>query len=585
MNLLAPPVPLTRRQITIFTAVALVCAASRFLAMASSIWGWDEALFCLGMREYDVSRHHPHPPGFPMYIAMAKLARLGAPNDFRALQSVNLIAGMLLFPAVFLLARELRFRFETATIAAALCAFFPNVWFFGGTALSDVPSIVLASLAAALLLRGCRNSEAYLGGTLLLAVAIGVRPQNVLIGLVPGIIATWYRAKSSWRDVLFAAILGAAVVGAAFWFAADATGGLQRYAASVREHGEYITRVDSFRSLTRPALWRLVDRFFLLQYQSRPLSILTSIFVLIGVVTAFRNRDRSVLLAILTFAPVALLTWLMLDRFSVNRFSIGYAPLFALLAAAGIANVADRFRRLWLEPAVATALIAAFVVWTWPALAPVRNESSPPVRAVHATASLFDAAPPYADLYVGFSMVAFVDYLAPQLQYVRLAEERGLPLSDGTRPAYMLAEARGAGFAQDAKLFCREPGHLWSITHHYYYDVVLRPLRGRARFVSGWQPARREGQQERRRMSGTSITELPTVNGPAKLRLSFRSDGTSTVTITLNDRVLDRLTPSPSFVDRGYDVTGYEKNVLRIDVHPRQRALELTALVWGPRRR
>src|SRR5688572_29176468 len=103
--------------------------------MAKSIWGWDEALFSLGMRAYDVSTHHPHPPGFPAFIAMAKLARLIATSDFRALQAVNLTAGVFLFPSLFLLARELRFRFAVAGSAATLCAFFPNVWFFGGTAL------------------------------------------------------------------------------------------------------------------------------------------------------------------------------------------------------------------------------------------------------------------------------------------------------------------------------------------------------------------------------------------------------------------------------------------------------------------
>src|SRR5207248_2549943 len=86
----------------IFWIVALLCAASRFLAMARTLWDWDEALFCLGMRSYDVTSHHPHPPGFPVFIGAAKLMRLIVHDDFRALQSLNLIAGVLLFPAVFL---------------------------------------------------------------------------------------------------------------------------------------------------------------------------------------------------------------------------------------------------------------------------------------------------------------------------------------------------------------------------------------------------------------------------------------------------------------------------------------------------
>ena len=575
MNLLQPPDQLSRRQWTVFWILAALCAVTRFAAMARSIWGWDEALFCLGMRAYDVANHHPHPPGFPVYIGMAKLARLFVGSDFRALQAVNLTAGMLLFPAVFTLARELRFRFSVAAIAATLCACFPNVWFFGGTALSDVPSIVVACFAAALLFRGCRSSESYLLGALVLAAAIGIRPQNVLIGLAPGLIATWYRARSSWRDVLFAAILGGAVVGASFWFAAEATGALERYAATVREHGDYIARVDSFRSPGRPPLWRLADRFFVLQYQSRPLSILTSLFVIAAIVAAIRQRSRPVLFATLTFAPVAVMTWLMLDRFSVNRFSIGYAPLFAILAAFGISFVARRY-----ETIVGGGLIAAFFIWTWPALTPVRNELSPPVQAVRAAAAQIH--PVRDELYVGFSMVPFVEYLAPELKFTRVAEERGMPLTTNGHRALVLAEARGGGTG--GTVFRRERGHLFSITRHYYYDVALRALAARPRFVSGWSTPERAGQFEWRWMSGSAAIQLPRVDGPAKLRVAFNAPEQARVTITFNGAVIDRVSGS-SFVDRDYDVEGKASNLLRLDVDPAgPQALKLTTLVWGPRR-
>ncbi|HEX2123642.1 MAG TPA: hypothetical protein VHL59_18580, partial [Thermoanaerobaculia bacterium] len=233
-----PPTPLTPQQRAIFWIVALVCAASRLLAEARSLWDWDEALFCLAMRDYDVTLHHPHPPGFPAYIAMAKLVRIFVSSDFRALQTINLIAAMLVFPAMFLLARELRLRFPTALSAAVLFAFFPNVWFFGGGAFSDIPSIVLVVFAAALLLRGQRDPStslragrnAYWLGTFLLAIAIGIRPQNILVGLVPGILATRRRRLS---EIVIALLIGVVVVGVAFGDAhvvLERAGGLDRAA-------------------------------------------------------------------------------------------------------------------------------------------------------------------------------------------------------------------------------------------------------------------------------------------------------------------------------------------------------------------
>src|SRR5947199_7069939 len=154
----------TSRQRLLFWILTVLCGLSRLLAYSRSLWDWDEALFCLGMRSYDVTSHHPHPPGFPVYIALGHIAHLFTRSDFRALQAVNVIAAILLFPAMFILARELRLRFDVALISAVLLVFLPNVWFFGGGAFSDIPSLTLVVFAAAMLLRGCRDAEAYLVG-------------------------------------------------------------------------------------------------------------------------------------------------------------------------------------------------------------------------------------------------------------------------------------------------------------------------------------------------------------------------------------------------------------------------------------
>lgn len=600
----AAPPSLTSRERATFWIVAAVCALSRLLAMARTLWWWDEALFCLGVRSYDVTQHHPHPPGFPVYVAAAKLLRFVTGTDFHALQAINIVAGMLLFPAVFFLAREIGFRFTTSTVAAALCAFFPNVWFFGGTALSDVPSITLAVFAAAMLLRGRRDANAYFVGTFALALAIGIRPQNLLVGLFPGILATWHRARVSMRDVAFAAALGTAISLGAYAYAAIGTGDPDAWLRVVREHGEYISRVDSFRNPERPALWRLIDRFFLRQYQSPTLSIVTSLFVIASVAGSIRQRDRCVLYAVLTFAPVAVMTWLMLDRYSVNRFSIGYAPLFAILAADGIARVAKwsggRFGRndsapgeapgTPLEALFGAALVAAFAIWTFPALSVVRSERTPPVLAIEELRKTFD--PKRDDLYVGFSLSPHVEYLSG-IPYVRLKEERSLPLSLGPKRALFLSEFDHT--EPGGKAFRRQRGRLNLITRGYYYDVALRPMTSTATFVSGWYEGGRDGVWEWRWMGRRSVTALPPVIGPAKLEVVFDvptdlMPSHPMVTIALNGKVLERITVTADRVDREYDLEGNGSDVLEITTTrtlrdgERELGLKVRDVVWGERK-
>src|SRR5689334_23772867 len=82
---------LSTQDLLILAALTALVALTRLLARSHSIWDWDEALFCLALRDYNVVLHHPHPPGFPLFIGVAKLVRLVVRDDFRALQAVSLL--------------------------------------------------------------------------------------------------------------------------------------------------------------------------------------------------------------------------------------------------------------------------------------------------------------------------------------------------------------------------------------------------------------------------------------------------------------------------------------------------------------
>ncbi|MGK2858799.1 MAG: hypothetical protein ACSLFQ_16500 [Thermoanaerobaculia bacterium] len=580
----AAPQPYTPAQKRLAFVAAAVIALSRLLAVARTLWDWDEVLFCQALRDFDVTAHHPHPPGFPVFVAAARLVRLGIDDDFRALQAVSVASSMLLFPVLLLFCRELRIRFPTSIIASSLCCFSPNVWFYGGTAFSDVASLVLVTAACAFLLWGCRSPGAYVVGTILLALAIGVRSQNLLVGLLPLLLATRFRLRGRRRVVAAAALIAVAIVVGSYAGAAIATGSWDMYQSAISHHGDYIKKVDSFLSPTRLPLWHLFDRFFLRQYQWAVGGIVVSLLVLGSLVQCVRTRELRPLVALAVFAPFCLFAWLMLDRYSINRFAIGYSPPFAILAADGLWRLANwvsrrlgRFSSTAIEAVLAIALVGSFACWALPALNIVRTTAAPTVSALEWLRA--NEAAPRGTLYVGRSMKQFVEYSLPDVPFAVVANEHALPLRDVS--GLLLAEWL-SGHPQELA-FRRERGRLWSVARRHYFDVSISPLRPAPVFLDGWAPADSDSSGEFRRMSTHSLMLLPRSSSPSWLTLEMElPSSSSTVEVRLDGVTLGRATPSGAELEIEYKVAPSDSESHRLELVARD-GLVLRRISWGHR--
>ena len=559
---------LSRSQRALLIGTTIVTAVTRWLALAKTPWDWDEMLFILALRRYDVALHHPHPPGFPLWIFFAHLVHALGFDEFHSLQFLAFLASVAIVPAMFFLCRALGLRFGTSLSAAAILAFFPNVWFFGGTALSDVPSMTLVVVALALLF-----DDRYLAGVAVLAVAAGIRPQNLLIGAIPLLLAS---ARQRRRDVVLAALVLAAIVGISYGVAIEKTG-WTAYRQTVAAHSDYITKIDSFRSPLRPPLRRVFLDFFVRPYRMPAINITITLFAAIALGVGLVKRRRHVLLMLAAFGPFCLFAWLMLDHFSASRFSIGYAPLMALLAADGIALVARR-------DGFAAILVAGMIVWTWPALRVVHTTDSPPVQAAGWIRARVDRRTP---LYVHRGMIPYAQALLADREVDEVLSPPA-QWASGPTPLFLREDSGAINFT-------RPRGHLWWLTRQRYFVVSVTPVTQRAILRSGWYDEEGSNGARWRWMGARSVTELPPA-ARAHLLLSLYVPrdlvGSPDVEVRLNGAVIARVHATTPDIDIERDVAGGAANELVIETSravkppndPRILGLRLNALEWSERK-
>lgn len=548
------PEPLTRVEKVLFLILWIVVIATRLPAMAKSLFDWDETLFAFGLEDYDVSAHHPHPPGYPLFILAAKMVRPLVGTDFSALQLVATIGSALLFPAVFLLARELKLPNAGALVAALVTSFLPTVWYYGGAALSDVPAVALALFAAALLLSGARSPRAYLAGSVIAALAAGFRPQLLLIMAVSALIGAF--ALRRWRAVALAWLIGAMIVvvsyGGAAYFSDDFPRGYLKQVGVTTDH---IHKVDSLANEWRTPLSELAPRTLWFPFAGGRARYWILGFAAIALLDALLRRRPTVPFILLMFAPTALVTWLFLDPSCISRYAVAYVPAYALLAAAGMSAVAARLGRfgtafVGLSGVLVSAMLFA---WTRPALSLVHDNASPPVAAFEWVRTHVPRTGPR--VFIENELAMHAQYLMRDYDYKLVFEPHDIRAEDMQPGNIFVVE--GESRERDARVIRRDRDRLWLLARRRYFETSIIPMHEMVWFREGWYLPEGDVENGWRWMGPRAGLYVPTLAGDGELRMKFYVPIDTTprppvLTVTWNGAVVARELASKPEIDLRY---------------------------------
>ncbi len=539
--------PFQKRTLLLLT---IVVGLTRFLAVARSINDWDEATFSLGVREYDLNFHHPHPPGYPLFVLAAKAVHLLGVDEYRSLQVVVLLGSFLLFPALVAFARECGFHFATAVCGAGIYVFLPNVWIYSGTGFSDIPATAIGFTACWLLLRGRRDARSYLLGAILLGIAAGMRTPNLLIGAAPAIVATVHRLRArDFRNVIAATLLGGAIVGCSYLGSALASGTIEQYRDVLRQQSKYVREVDSWRNPQRLPLRQVAKTFFLYPIQQYEQMRWLMAFAVAGAAAIAWRRRWTLLFPILMFAPLMLLAWLTLDYQTAGRYAIPYMSLHALYAAHFLGVIG---RKPAVQAALATAVVLVFAIWVWPALRLQRTSDAP----VAAALQWIERSVPKSD------QVYVHGWIGPQGAYV--LRDRDKTFYEDPR------EIRTVGlntWAVEPRLI--RGGHnfvwprsnpLWKILRQRNFEAVVLRVASLIQYGDGFYSPEQNGPETFRWMGKEARATLPPMpKGVLAMRIYVPVDTIQpppTIEVRVNGELLERFVGGEAFVEKSWIITG-----------------------------
>lgn len=407
----------------VLAGLALIFALAHIPFLADSLEDIDSVNFALGVRDFNVAEHRPHPPGYPVYIAMGKVATAmagplmtgAAPSsvEARALAALSLVAGLIAIACLYGVFSSLAAPVRSAppwtrlsgeafaaTVVTASC---PLFWYLAARPMSDLPGLTFALAAQACLMLAWQrqapgpdgdrrlppalmaaSGRMIVVGSLLAALSIGMRSQTVWFTLPLLVLVLLDRVG---RGVAGALIGGGImfIVGGLAWGIPllVVSGGPGPYLAALgTQAGEDFASGEMLYTnpSARAAAFALM-RTFVDPWDSVVLGALVLVLASAGIAHLL-IRDRRALVAVTAMSAPYLIFHLVFQDTSFIRYALPIVPAVVFLAMRGASLVTNR------GVAIAAATISAGALTiAAPVLAAYGAEASPTVRALAAMKS------------------------------------------------------------------------------------------------------------------------------------------------------------------------------------------------------
>jgi hypothetical protein len=325
-------------------ALALAFIGLHLPFLPASLEDLDSINFALGIRDFDVARHQPHPPGYPIFILAAKAVHAVVPSEARALSLIGIGAGGL---AALALARLFR-ALETAQpvedagplLATLLTLTSPLFWMTAARPLSDVAGLA-AALGAQALTVTARTRRGLIAASACAALGAGIRSQVAWLTL-PLLLFGIVRRPPEERRRAAGGVALAYVAGALAWAVplVELTGGPTAYSRVVFNQGaEDLSGVVML--WTTPTVRQLASAFqaaFVAPWGLVPIAVVVLPFALVGLAGMARGARPALTTLAVAFGPYLAFD-LLFQETATTRYALPLVVPVAYLAVRGASKI------------------------------------------------------------------------------------------------------------------------------------------------------------------------------------------------------------------------------------------------------
>jgi hypothetical protein len=491
---------------------ALLVLLIRIATAPRTPWENDEFLFAEAVRKIDLSRYHPHPPGYPLFVLLGKVFDAVVHDPWRALVVLNIVLAPIGFVA---LARALRHWIddEQIAVAASLIYFLSaSMLLHGPIAMSDAAAMTFVALAFAAASApddgGHERSAILLG--IWTSAAIGVRPPLVIPAAALLAVALW-RMRTRRQRVACVIAFGFVSL---MWFLPllDASGGFDKLMAYETKQAAYFVSHDAAMSRGAHSAGEIVIRFVLHPWGSKYLTLPLLALLVLGA-ARFAKRWR-VLLPLIAFTAAQLAFEIAsMDPADAARYSLPAMVLFALVAAIGL-DVIGRSARVPFVPIAGALLFAAgSYLYVQPILGARTRGPSPVVAAAE-----------YANAHFAPNTIVLYDLsLRPHAEYL-MSRFHPAVIEKGLADFYDRPDVPLVLFLNSGSTSPESHAFSWpasdaygKLTRGFYREVTLEPMPPARRFLplAGVYALERDAAgSEWRWLAPAATIRLPRTHGP-----------------------------------------------------------------------